>query len=39
MLDVLLYGPGFLALAVLALDPILERRFRRRYRARWGQNP
>lgn len=36
-LDVILYGPGWLTCALLLTDPLLERRFRRRYEQRWGQ--
>lgn len=38
--DVLLYGPGWAACALLPLMPLIDRwmdrRFRRLYRERWG---
>jgi hypothetical protein len=39
-MDVLLYGPGWLAAALVAASPYLERRidrrFRRLHKERWG---
>lgn len=37
--DVILYGPGWAAFPLLVLNEFLERRFRRRYRERWGEDP
>lgn len=35
-LDVLLYGPGWLACLLFLVDWYLERRFRRDYEKKWG---
>ena len=35
-LNVVLYGPGWLACAWIPVDWWLDRRFRRRYEERWG---
>lgn len=38
-LDVLIYGPGWIACALLPLNHYFERRYRRRYEERWGTPP
>lgn len=35
-LDLLLYGPGWVACALIPINWWLDRRFRRKYQARWG---
>lgn len=36
-LDVLLYGPGWIAFLLIPVNWYAERRFRRRYEEKWGQ--
>jgi len=37
--DAILYGPGWAAIPLMLLNHFAERRFRRRYRERWGVDP